>query len=75
MYMFNIFLLEANPFYFSRQLLSNFTKHFSSMYSSFGARLLLFTVRDLKASVNKPLDFHDEIFLVLLIFLNHLFIG
>ena len=67
MYMFNIFLLEANPFCFTRQLPSNFTKTFSSIYSSFVARPLLFIVEDLRASVKNPLDFHDEIFLVLLI--------
>ena len=68
MYMFNIFLLEANPFCFIRQLPSNFTKIFSLIYSRFGARLLLFIIGDLRASITNPLDFHDEIFLVFLIF-------
>ena len=62
MYMFNIFLLEANLFCFARQFPSNFTKIFSSIYSSFGARLLLFIVGDLRASVNNPLDFHEKYF-------------
>ena len=57
--MFNIFLLEVNPFCFTRQLPSNFTKIFPSIYSSFGARLLLFILGDLRALVSNPLDFHD----------------
>ena len=53
---------------FTRQLPSSFTELFSSIYSRLGAKLLLFIVGDLRTSVNSPLDFHNEIFLVLLIF-------
>ena len=34
---------------------------FFSIYSSFGARLLLFIVGGLITSSDNPLDFHDEI--------------
>ena len=66
--MFNILLLNLNLFCFIRQLPLNFTNIFLSIYSSFGARLLLFIVGDLITSSDSPLDFHDEILLVLLTF-------
>ena len=66
--MFNILLLNLNLFCFIRQLPLNFTNIFLSIYSSFGARLLLFIVGDLITSTDSPLDFHDEILLVLLTF-------
>ena len=75
MYMFNIFLLNVNLFYFITQLPLNFTNMFLPIYSSVGARLLLFIVGDLITSSDDPLDFHDEMLLVLLIFLKYLFIG
>ena len=68
MYMFNVFLLNLNLFCFYRQLPSSFTNMFFSIYSSFGARLLLFIVRGLFTSLDNLLDFHDEMLLVMLIF-------
>ena len=68
MYMFNVFLINMNLFCFIRRLPLNFTNMFLSIYSSFGARLLLFIVGDLITSADNPLDFHDEMLLVLLIF-------
>ena len=69
MYVFNIFLLNIDLFCFIRQLPLSFTNMFFSIYSSFGARLVLFIVRGLIRSAENALDFHDEMLLVLLIFL------
>ena len=73
--MFNIFLLNVNLFCFIRQIQRNFTNMSFPLYSSFGVRLLLFIVGGLITSSDNPLDFHDEMFLVFLIFLKHLFIS
>ena len=75
MYMFTILLLNAGLFCFVRQLPLNFTNIFLLIYSSFGARLLLFLVGDLMTSSENPLDFYDKMLLVLPIFLKYLFIG
>ena len=48
---------------------------FLLIYSDVGARLLLFIVGDLMTSSGNPLDFHDEMLLVLPIFLKYLFIS
>ena len=45
-----------------------------SIYSSFGARLLLFIVGGFIISSDNPLDFYDEILLVVLIFLKYLLV-
>ena len=72
-YMINIFLLNVDLFCFIRQLPLNLQTCFYQ--SSFGARLVLFIVGDLVTSSDNPLDFRDEMLLVLLIFLKYLFIG
>ena len=72
MYMFTVFLLNVDLFCFIRQLPLNFTSIFLLIYSSFGAKMLLFIVGDLITSSNNPLDFHDKILLVLAIFLKYL---
>ena len=46
-----------------------------SIYCSFGGRLLLFIFGGLITSSDNPLDFHDEMLLVLLFFKKYLFIG
>ena len=48
---------------------------FLSIYSSAGARLILFIVGDLMTSSDNPLDCQDEMLLVLPILLKYLFTG
>ena len=67
------FLLNVNLFCFIRQLPLSFTYIFSPAYPNVGARLLLFIVGDLMTSSDNPLDFLDEILLVLPIFSRYLF--
>ena len=62
-------------FCFIRQLPLNFPNMFLSIYYNVGARLLLFIVGDFMTSSGSPSDFHDEMLLVLPIFLKCLFIG
>ena len=71
MYMLTVFALNVN---LSCELPSNFTNIFLSRYSSFAARLLLFTVEGLMTASDNPLDFPYKILLVLPIFLKHLLI-
>ena len=73
--MFTIFLLNVDFFCFIRQLALNFRKILLLIYSNVGARLLLFTVRDLITVSGNHLDFHDKILLVLAIFLKYLLIA
>ena len=73
--MFTTFLLNIDLFCFIRQLTLTFANMFLSIYSSFGARLLLFIVGDLITASDNPLDFHDKILLLLEIFLKYLFVG
>ena len=62
MYMFTIFLIKVDLFCFIRQFPLNFTNIFLLIYSSFGARMLLFIVGNLITSSDNRLDFHDKYF-------------
>ena len=65
MYMFNIFLLNVNLFCIIRQFPLSFTNFLFSIYSSLGVNLLLFISEGLITSSDNPLNFHDEMLLVL----------
>ena len=66
--MFTVFVLNVKSSCFIRQLPLNFTYTLLPEYFSVGARLLLFIAGGLTTSSDNPLDFHDEILLVLPIF-------